>query len=95
MAMDFDRKTQIKAQSGAQSRAQSGTQVEVQIFNKAPIEVPAEYSDYSDVFSVENIVEFSKNIKINEHAIELEEGKQPPFGLIYSLGSVELEMLKT
>ena len=32
---------------------------------------------------------------MNEHAIELEEGKQPPFGPIYSLGPVELEILKT
>ena len=32
---------------------------------------------------------------MNEHAIKLEEGKQPPFGPIYSLGTVELETLKT
>ena len=32
---------------------------------------------------------------MNKHAIELEEGKQPPFGPIYSLGPVELETLKT
>ena len=32
---------------------------------------------------------------MNEHAIELEEGKQPSFGSIYNLGSVELKMLKT
>ena len=29
------------------------------------------------------------------HAIELEKGKQPSFGLIYSLRPVELEILKT
>ena len=32
---------------------------------------------------------------MNEHAIKLEKGKQPLFGPIYSLGPVELEMLKT
>ena len=32
---------------------------------------------------------------MNEHAIKLEEGKQPLFGPIYSLGLVELETLKT
>ena len=32
---------------------------------------------------------------MNEHAIKLEEGKQPPFGPIYSLGPVELDTLKT
>ena len=31
---------------------------------------------------------------LNEHAIELEGDKQPPFGPIYSLGPVELETLK-
>ena len=32
---------------------------------------------------------------MNEHSIELEEGKQPHFGLIYSLGPMELETLKS
>ena len=32
---------------------------------------------------------------MNEHTIKLEESKQPSFGLIYSLGPVELETLKT
>ena len=32
---------------------------------------------------------------MNEHANKLEEGKQPPFGSIYSLGLVKLEILKT
>ena len=32
---------------------------------------------------------------MNEHAIKLEESKQPPFRPIYSLGPVELETLKT
>ena len=33
--------------------------------------------------------------ELNEHAIDLEDGKQPPYGPIYSLGPVELETLKT
>ena len=53
-----------------------------------------EYSDYSNVFSAENIAELPENTEINKHAIELKEGKQPLFGPIYSLGPVELEMLK-
>ena len=32
---------------------------------------------------------------MNEYAIKLEEGKQPPFRPIYSLGPVELEIWKT
>ena len=33
--------------------------------------------------------------ELNQHAIELQEGQQPPYGPIYSLGPVELETLKT
>ena len=54
-----------------------------------------EYSDYSDVFLAENVTELPENARINEHAIELEKGKQPLFRPIYSLGPVELETLKT
>ena len=32
---------------------------------------------------------------MNEYVIKLEEGKLPPFGPIYNLGSLELETLKT
>lgn len=32
---------------------------------------------------------------MNNHAIKLEESKQPLFGSIYSLELIELEMLKT
>ena len=53
------------------------------------------YSDYSNVFSAENAAELPENTGINEHAIELEEGKQPLFGPIYNLRPVELETLKT
>ena len=70
-------------------------QVGALLFDKAPTKVPAEYSDYNDVFSAENAAELPENTRINEHVIELEEGKQQPFGPIYSLGSIELETLKT
>ena len=39
-------------------------------------------------------MELPENTGINKHAIELIEGKQPPYGPIYSLGLVELETLK-
>ena len=93
IAMDPDRKAQIKAQSRAQiqDKAQAGALP----FNEAPTEVSVEYFDYSNVFSAENAAELPENTKMNKHAIELEEGKQPSFGPIYSLGPVELETLKT
>ena len=37
----------------------------------------------------------SERIEFNEHVIDLEDGKQLPYGPIYSLGLVELETLKT
>ena len=40
-------------------------------------------------------MELLENIGMNEHAIKLEEDKQPSFGPIYSLELVELEPLKT
>ena len=83
MPVHSEKQAQIKAHVGAL------------LFNKAPIEVLAEYSNYSDVFSAEHVVELSENTRINEHAIKPKEGKQPPFGSIYSLRSVELETLKT
>ena len=93
MAMNPDRKAQIEAQSGAQ--VQDGAQVGALLFDEAPIKVPAEYSDYNNVFLAENAAELLENTGMNEHIIKLEEGKQPPFGPIYSLGPVELKTLKT
>ena len=70
-------------------------QVGALLFDKAPTKVSAEYSDYSNVFSAENAVEFPENTGINKHTIKLEKGQQLPFSLIYSLKFVELEILKT
>ena len=57
--------------------------------------MPAKYSDFADVFSKESAEVLPERIGINEHAIKLEDGKQPPYGPIYSLNLVELETLKT
>ena len=70
-------------------------QVRALLFDEAFTEISAEYSDYNNVFSVENIAELSENTGINKHIIKLKEGKQPLFGSIYSLEPVELETLKT
>ncbi len=44
--------------------------------------------------SSELTIELFENIKINEHVIELIDGKQPPYRPIYTLSPVELETLK-
>ena len=69
-------------------------QVEALLFDKAPIEVLVEYFDYSNIFSAENTAELLEYTGMNNHAIKLEESKQPPCDPIYSRGSVELETLK-
>ena len=99
-ALDVDSETfvvhvAIREREEMPVHSERQAQVGALLFNEAPTEVPAEYSDYSDVFSAEHAAELPENTGMNEHAIELEEGKQPPFGPIYSLGLVELETLKT
>ena len=69
-------------------------QVGVLLFNKVFIEVPVEYSDYSNVFLVKNATKLPKNIRMNKHVIKLKEIKQPFFRPIYSLGPIELKTLK-
>ena len=64
------------------------------LFDKVFSEVPAKYSNYSNVFSAKNIAELLKNTGINEYTIKLKKDKQPSFGPNYSLEPVELETLK-
>ena len=53
------------------------------------------YSDFVDVFLEEKTLVLPEQIEFNQHVIELKEGKQPLYGLIYSLDLVELEILTT
>ena len=65
------------------------------IAEEAPTKVPAEYSDFADVFSPNLASELPEHTGINNNAIKLVNGcQQPPYGPIYSLGPVELETLK-
>lgn len=57
--------------------------------------ISADYSDFAYVFSKESAEELSKRFETNKHAINLEPGKQPPYGRKYSLEPVKLETLKT
>ena len=98
--MDVDSKTfvmhvAIREQEEMPVHSERQAQVGALLFNKALTKVSAENSDYSNVFSVENAAGLPENTEINEHVIELEEGKQLLFGPIYSLGAVKLETLKT
>lgn len=55
----------------------------------------AEYLDYANVLSKKSAVELYEHSDINEHAINLESDKQPPYRPIYNLEPVELKTLKT
>ncbi len=48
-------------------------------WDKIPTEIPAEYSDYSNVFSSDLAIELPENTGMNKHAIKLIEGKQLPY----------------
>ena len=57
--------------------------------------IPSEYLDFLNVFLEEKALILLEATELNQHAIKLQEGQQPPYGPIYSLGLVELEILKT
>lgn len=63
--------------------------------NEAPIKIPTKYSDFADVFLKEKLLVLPEQTKLNKHAIELDNGKQPPYKPIYSLDPMELKTLKT
>ena len=62
--------------------------------NKTLIEVLSKCADFADMFFPKLAIEFSKHIKINDHAIKLVDDWQPPYNPIYSLGYMRMETLK-
>ena len=59
------------------------------------VTVSAECTDFVDIFLEKLVAVLPKQIGINEHAIELVEGKPPPYRPIYSLKPVGIKILKT
>ena len=59
------------------------------------VKIIDKYSDSTKVFSEEKALVLPERTELNKHAIDLEDGKQPPYGPIYSLGREELKTLKT
>ena len=70
-------------------------QAQVAVLTNEETGIPAEYSDFSNIFSSNSAAELPEHIEINDHPINLLDDKQPPYGPIYSLGPMELETLKT
>ena len=59
------------------------------------VQIPSEYSDFSNVFLEKKALILLEVIELNQYAIELQESQQPLYGPIYSLGPVEFKTLKT
>ena len=85
----IQKQEEMPVHSKKRAQIQDKALVGALLFNEAPIEIPAEYSDDSNIFLAENVAELLENIGINKHVIKLEEGKQPSFGLIYCLDLVK------
>ena len=59
------------------------------------VTIPAKHSDFANVFSKKLAEVLQECTEINKHAMKLEDGKQPPYRPIYSLGPIKLKTLKT
>ena len=59
------------------------------------VKISDKYLDFANVFSKEKTLVLPERTELNEHAIDLDDGKQQPYGPIYSLRPMELETLET
>ena len=57
------------------------------------VTIPSEISGFADMFSTENAGKLPE-MKASDHAIDLEPGKDPPYGTVYSLLNTELAELR-
>ena len=62
--------------------------------DKAFTKVPNKYANFANVFLSKLVTELPEYTEINNHTIKLIDNEQLPYGLIYSLRPVKLEMLK-
>lgn len=70
------------------------TQIASFIAKKDLIKVFIKYTNFTDMFSPNLASNLSKFIRINNHTIKPENSQQLPYGPIYSLGPIILEILK-
>ena len=54
--------------------------------DEAPVTISVKYSDFSYIFSKKSAAKLPEHTEISTSAIDLEEGKQPPYSPIYCLG---------
>lgn len=58
------------------------------------VKIPDKYLHFINVFSEKKALVLPKRTEFNQLTMNLKKGKQPPYGLIYNLGLVELKTLK-
>ena len=59
------------------------------------VRIPNEYSNFINVFLEEKALILQECDELNKYTINLEDGKQPSYGSIYSPGPIELKTFKT
>ena len=73
----------------------SSYQAQVTSLTNKETRIPTKYSEFSNVFSSDSILELLDYTGINNHPINLLDNKQLPYSPIYNLGPLELKTLKT
>ena len=69
-------------------------QAQVILLMRKKTGIPTKYSDFSNILSLNSATKLPEYTGINDYPIDLLNNKQPPYSSIYSLGQVELEILK-
>lgn len=62
--------------------------------DEAPLQVSSPYANFANLFSSNLVAELPKHTKMNNLAIEFVDNEQLIHGSVYSLSSVELDILK-
>ncbi len=84
----------LSVDSGNEMHPLRRTQIAHLKADEASTEIPSKYADFADIFLPKLAAELPQHTGINNYAIELVDNQQPPYGPIYNLGPVELEILK-
>lgn len=77
------------------SHIQDGTTLAALQPSMGPIKVKVKYFDYADICPFDLAMELPENTRMNKYVIVLIDGKQPLYGSIYALNSMDLKTLKT
>ena len=66
-----------------------GKEAQIAFLLTEKVKITNKYSDFTDVYSEKKALVLLDRIQLNEHTIDVDDGKQPLYRPIYSLGPVE------